>query len=425
MRLPRRLRPLLAGAIALAAVWTPMTAAGGQEAPAALKVTREAFYTSRFLGSLPPVLTKQVPPSPVCLVAPAQVCGPEVDALKATLGLNKGLPIPDVPDFQLPQPVAPGTLAVGMIGGQTRYTSALRFDLPTVPENALVEKFDLVLDEGDLTFAIESPAFRGAILAGLSQYPEQHPEALQAYLEGVAGGNPAVADFEPTGIEACIIRSAWTAGASQDSTTRPAADCLLGGTGQRDTAAGTWTFDISSIVQAWVDGDAPNEGIYLGPLGAQNVAYGDPDPTTNFEISLNTTSGTGPRAVAEFGEKPPDVSDSGSDVSGGLGGDLGVGGPVASVDAFSNVLPSAGACGRHPPQHAPAAIDAVVDLARHPVRDRRLLRAHPGARRHTRAGHPAARRDVASGAYAPELKDRGREVARQNRCSSVRAAACP
>jgi hypothetical protein len=364
---PRRLRPLLIGALALAGVWSPMTAAKGQEAPTALKVTKEAYYTSRFAGSLPPVLTKQVPPAPVCLVAPAQVCGPEVDSLKTTLGLNKGLPVPDVPDFQLQQPVAPGTLPVGMIGGQTRYTSALRFDLPAIPPNALVEKFDLVLDEGDLTFSIESPAFRGAILAALSQYPEQHPEALQAYLSGLAGGNPAIADFEPTGIEACLIRGAWTAGASQDGTARPAADCLLGGTGKRDTAAGTWTFDIAPIVQAWVDGDAPNEGIYLGPLGAQNVAYGDPDATTNFQISLNTTSGTGPRAVATFGEKPPELTDSGSDVSGGLGGDLGVTGPVTAVEAFSNTLPSGG---------VPGAVTAIETPA---VATRRSTRPEPSS----------------------------------------------
>jgi hypothetical protein len=352
----RRWRPLLAGVVTLLAVLGPLHATRGdaQEAPAPLKVNREGFWTARFAGSLPPVLVKQVPPAPVCLVAPAQVCGPEVDSLKQTLGLNHGVPIPDVPDYQLPQPVAPGTLPVGMIGGQARYFSALRFDLPSIPQNALVEKFDLVLDEGDLTFSIQSPAFRGAVLAGLSQYPEQHPEALSAYLAGVAGGNPALADFTPTGIEACIIRSPWAAGASQDAAKRPQADCLLGGTGERDTAAGTWTFDISPIVQAWVDGE-PNEGIYLGPLGAQNVAYGDPDPTTNFQISLNTTSGNGLRAVAQYGEKPPEFTDSGSSVLGtGLGEDLSVAGPIDNVNPFVTSAPSAGIPSVTNPVGAPA-----------------------------------------------------------------------
>ncbi len=339
--MPRRWRPVFAGLVALAAVAMPMSSARGQESGAAtpLEAAKEAYYTFRITGALPPVLTKQVPPSAVCLIAPAQVCGPEVDALKVTLGLDNGLPIPDVPDFALPQPVEPGTLPVGMIGGQTRYVSALRFELPPIPQNALVEKFDLVLDEGNLTFAIESPAFRAAVLAGLSQYPEQHPEALQAFLEGVAGGNPALAAFEPTGIEACLVRSPFTAGASQDPQQRPQADCQVGATGKRDTAAGTWTFDIAGIVQEWVDG-APNEGIYFGPLGAQNVAYGDPDPSTNFQISLKTApaaDGTGPRAVVATGEKPPELTDLGITDSGVLGESLGDG-PVASVDTFGSPL---------------------------------------------------------------------------------------
>jgi hypothetical protein len=267
------------------------------------------------------------------------VCGPEVDALKVTLGLDKGLPIPDVPDFALPQPVEPGTLPVGMIGGATRYVSALRFELPSIPQNALVEKFDLVLNESSFTFSIESPAFRAAVLAGLSQYPNQNPAALQAFLQGVAGGNPALAAFEPTGIEACLVRSPFAAGASQDPAQRPQADCLIGATGKRDMAAGTWTFDIAAIVQEWVDG-APNEGIYFGPLGAQNVAYGDPDPSTNFQISLKTApaaDGTGPRAVVATGEKPPELTDLGITDSGVLGESLGDG-PVASVDTFGSPL---------------------------------------------------------------------------------------
>jgi hypothetical protein len=345
----RRWRPVLAGLVALVAVAVPMNSARGQEAGAAtpLKAAKEAYYTFRTAGSLPPVLTKQVPPSAVCLVAPAQVCGPEVDALKVTLGLDKGLPIPDVPDFMLPQPVEPGTLPIGMIGGQTRYVSALRFDLPSIPKDALVEKFDLVLDEGSFTFSIESPAFRAAVLAGLSQYPNQNPAALQAFLAGVAAGNPALAAFEPTGIEACLVRSAFTAGPSQDPAARPQADCLIGATGKRDMTAGTWTFDLAGIVQEWVDG-APNEGIYFGPLGAQNVAYGDPDPSTNFQVSLKTApaaDGTGPRAVVATGEKPPELTDLPLSDSGVLGESLSDAGPVDNVSTIGSPLGSSGVVG--------------------------------------------------------------------------------
>jgi hypothetical protein len=340
----------LAGLVALIAVAVPMNSARGQEGGGAatpLKAAKEAYYTFPIEGSLPPVLTKQVPPSAVCLVAPAQVCGPEVDALKVTLGLDQGLPVPDVPDFMLPQPVEPGTLPVGMIGGAARYVSALRFDLPSIPKGALVEKFDLVLDEGSFTFSIESPAFRAAVLAGLAQYPEPKPDVLQAYLAGVAGGNPALAAFEPTGIEACLVRSPFTAGPSQDPKARPQADCLVGATGERDAAAGTWTFDIAGIVQEWVDG-APNEGIYLGPLGAQNVAYGDPDPSTNFQVSLKTApaaDGTGPRAVVATGEKPPELTDLPLSDSGVLGESLSDAGPVDNVSTIGSPLGSSGVVG--------------------------------------------------------------------------------
>jgi hypothetical protein len=345
--LPRRWRPLLAGLVGLLVVIGPMSAARGQEGGAAtpLKVTKEAFYTFRISGGLPPVLTKQFPPSPVCLVAPAQVCGPEVDALKAALGLSGAVPVPDIPDYQIPQPVAPGTLPVGMIGGGTRYVSALQFDLPAVPKDALIEKFDLVLNADDVTFSIESPAFRGAVLAALSQYPEQRPEVLQAYFEGLVGGNPALTNFEPTGIEACLIRTTFVAGPSQDSANRPQADCLVGATGTRDAAAGTWTFDIAPIVQAWVDG-APNEGIYLGPLGAQNVAYGDPDPSTNFQVSLTTGTdpATAPRAIVATGEKPPEFGDVATGDSGGVLGDS-LAGPVDNVSTFGAPLGSAATVG--------------------------------------------------------------------------------
>jgi hypothetical protein len=243
-----------------------------------------------------------------------------------------------VPDYQLAQPVQPGTLPVGMYGGATRYVSALRFELPPIPQNSLVEKFDLVLSEGDVTFSIESPAFRAAVLTGLQQYPDPNQEALANYLEGVVAGNPALAAFEPTGIEACLIRGPWTAGPSQDATVKPQADCVLGGTGVRDTATGTWTFDIAPIVQAWVDG-APNEGIYFGPLGAQNVAYGDPDPSTNFVVSLVATSdpAQGPKAVVATGEKPPELVDlsPGSALGDSLGSDSGI---VDNVSAFSAPL---------------------------------------------------------------------------------------
>jgi hypothetical protein len=341
MRSPRVVRPLLVGLLTFLATLGPMTAVRSQEGgtPTPVTANREAYFTNSITNGLPPVLVRQVPPGVSCLVIP-QLCGPEVDALKTALGLNEGLPLPDVPDFQAPQPVEPGTLPVGMIGGATRYTSLLRFDIPQLPADEQFDTFEIVLTEAELTFSIESPAFRGAILTALQQYPEQNPDAIQAYFESLVAQEMALASFAPTGIEVCIVRGPWVAGPSQDPTTRPAVDCVLGAIGERDEEAGTWSFDIAAIANEWASGAAPNEGIYLGPLGAQNVAYGDPDPSTNFQISLATAPGDdGPKAIVATGDKPEEITDLPIDSGTGDGG---AAGPLGNVSAFGAALDNPG-----------------------------------------------------------------------------------
>ena len=306
-------------------------AATGQEAPTTpLTVSKSGYFTSNINGALPPVLVKEIPPAPVCLVTP-QLCSPEVDALKVALSLNDGVPLPAIPDFLVPQPVPPGELPVGMIGGQTRYTSAVQFQLPNIAAKSVVNKFDLVIKDGALAFSIQSPAFRQAILSVLSQYPEQQPEVIDTFVADVTEQNTALGDFTPTGIEACMVTKQWEAGENQDPANRPTTDCIVGGVGKHDDTAGTWTFDISGIVQSWLDGK-PNAGISLSPLGAQNVAYGDPDPSTNWTITL---AGEGEGALAaRFDVGPPLVEeafDVGSDVAG------------ESLEAAGDVLTDTGA----------------------------------------------------------------------------------
>lgn len=253
-----------------------------------LTISKQGYFTSKITGALPPVLVKEIPPAPVCLVVP-QACTQDVDALKVALSLNDGVPLPDIPDYLVPQPVPPGELPIGMIGGATRYTSTLQFQLPTIAPKSQVNRFDVVIPDGTIAFSIQSPAFRQAILTGLSQYPEQQPEVIQKFVDDVTQQNTALATFEPTGIEACMITSAWEAGESQDPATIPKKDCIVGGLGKHDAGAGTWTFDLSGVLQAWLDGK-PNMGITLAPEGAQNVAYGDPDPSTNFILTLQSAA---------------------------------------------------------------------------------------------------------------------------------------
>ncbi len=81
----RTLRRSAASAGALlfaAALLTGGAAAVAQEAPATtLAVTKQGYFTSKITGALPPVLVREVPPAPACVIVP-QLCGGEVDALE-------------------------------------------------------------------------------------------------------------------------------------------------------------------------------------------------------------------------------------------------------------------------------------------------------------------------------------------------------
>src|SRR5205085_5201239 len=109
------------------------------------------------------------PPATACLVAGLvgvpQLCGNEVQQATALLGLNDGLPIPITPDSDLAQPIAlPGTTPVGMFGGQPRYVSLAALNLPPLAPGQRYGKFELVLHEDGVNFAIESPALRDIVL---------------------------------------------------------------------------------------------------------------------------------------------------------------------------------------------------------------------------------------------------------------------
>ena len=281
----------------------PATAATVQE-PAT--VTREAYFTNPITQATPPLLRNGFPPATACLVAGLvgvpQVCGSEIQQIAALLGLTDGLPIPITPDGDLAQPIAlPGTTPVGMLGGQQRYASLIQVAVPPLPEGERYGSFELVLRQDGFNFAIESPALRDVVLQIISQLEAQDPQKIADSLTRALTGEIPLATDTITGIEACPITQPWNAGraqgASLDGTRLPDTDCLTGSTGRFDPAAGTWTFDITFAVQAWtegVEGGQPlaNEGIMLRPVGAPNLAYGDPDLSTNWVVSLaDSTAG--------------------------------------------------------------------------------------------------------------------------------------
>jgi hypothetical protein len=279
------------------------------------------------------------------------VCGTEAQQIAALLGLTDGIPVPITPDGDLAQPIAlPGTTPVGMFGGQPRYVSLAALTLPTLADGQRFGSFELILAENGFNFAVESPALRSAVLAAVSQAEDQDPEKIAAAVQEALTGEVPLATQTLTGIEACPITDPWNAGRAQganlDGSRLPRVSCLSGTTGVFDDKTRTWHFDLTFAVQAWTesgDGDKlENQGVMFRPLGAPNFAYGDPDFSTNWVVSLadstNDDVNLRPRikytTVLDENDVVPDLGDDlalpdlglgdGSiDVGGGsLGGDI-------------------------------------------------------------------------------------------------------
>lgn len=317
-RRPRiRARRALAGVLAVGLAGVGAVA-GAQSLDQDAGVVRQAYFTHPLTEGAPPLLFNGFPPSTACLVAGLvgvpQLCGDAVRGLLDPLGLFDGLPLPATPDSQIIQPVIPGTTPVGMFLGQERYVSLFQFPLPPLPEGERFSSFDLVLHQDGLNLALESPAFRELVFGVISQLQDANPELFAEILADVVAGELPAVTQNVTGIEACPILEPWNGGDAQDAaldgTRLPDSDCIRGTTGVFDPATATWTFDLTFAVQAWSTGSSdgvvlPNEGIILRPVGAPNVAYGDPDLSTNFIVSLGDAEAPeGKRPMVRYSTVP-------------------------------------------------------------------------------------------------------------------------
>jgi hypothetical protein len=376
---------VLVSLVGLVAPVFAQSASSGDKTEEPAKVDREAYFTAPADGAVPATLTNEVPPGIVCILIP-QVCGAQTAPVTGTLGpVLAPVRQADLPDYQSPQPVQPGTLPVGMLGGKPRFTSYVKFALPAIPKGSLVDRFDLVLSETAVSYALESPAFRQAILTGLVTYQTESPDAFVDYIGSVATQTTPLATIAPTGIELCAVSGPWAAGPSQEAAKQPAKDCIFGANGVHDATAKTWTFDLSFLAQAWLDGDTVNEGVFLGPIGADNLAFGDPDTSTNWQISLGGAgSTTPPKLVYAFSEGFGD-NDAVDDFGGELtldDADLGGGEIVASFDTFGGALDpssdtstfSAGGATTGVPKGAVASAD---ETATGPIRARLAGESRP------------------------------------------------
>lgn len=271
----RFVRALAVPAVALFA----LGAAPADTQPAG--VGKTAWYTQHSSDALPPVLFREFPPGLVCLLVP-DACNDDAAVVTAPIdAVVRGLDIPPGPV----QPVAPGTLPVGLLGGYPRFSSYLQFPAPDVPADREIERFELVLHEDGVNYAMESPAFRGVLRAAIALESDPSPEHFTKLLSSMADGETAVLVPEPTGVEACPVLEAWDEGENLDGREQPERDCIFGANGVRGED-GSWTFDLTYAAQSWVDGTVENHGVYVGPVSPQNVEYGDADPSTNFQISF-------------------------------------------------------------------------------------------------------------------------------------------
>ncbi|MDQ2649279.1 MAG: hypothetical protein M3Z03_06980 [Actinomycetota bacterium] len=371
-RTPRRGR-FVALALAFAGLAGALQVGGAtaDTVTAPATVSRQAYFTNPITQVTPPLLRNGFPPATLCLVAGLgglpQLCGPEVQELGGLLGLSDGLPIPVTPDGDLAQIVAlPGTTPVGMLAGQQRYASLFQLALPALPAGERFGSFELILHQSGVNFAIESPAVRDIVLQIVSQLEAQDPQKiLDAVTRAISGEVPLVTETI-TGIEACPALEPWRSGvgqgASLDGTRLPDVECLIGTTGAYDAAAGTFTFDLTFAAQAWtegIEGEAfNNEGIILRPVGAPNLAYGDPDLSTNWVVSLgDATAAEGLRPEIRYTTVPAPSADTGGDVDLGVGlPDFGTGtGPIDFGAPSTGSTGSAGLSGPFSARYADLA----------------------------------------------------------------------
>ena len=297
--LRRRRRAVAAGSLLALAGLIGLGPAHADPTTAPAVISRQAYFTNPITQVTPPVLRNGFPPATACLVAglvgAPQVCGSQVQQLSSLLGLSDGIPVLVTPDGDLAQPVAPNTTPVGMLGGQQRYASLFQLALPALPVGEQFGSFDLVLHQDGLNFSLESPALRDVVEQIVAQLEKQDPQKIADAIQRAITGQMPLVDQHVTGIEACPATQEWPGGAAQgaalDGTRLPNVDCLSGTTGVFDPKAGTWTFDLTYAAQSWTTGlqgakPIDNQGILLRPAGAPNLAYGDPDLSTNWVVSL-------------------------------------------------------------------------------------------------------------------------------------------
>jgi hypothetical protein len=304
----------LAGAMAAVAPAAAQSPEGSAASP--IEITEHALYASPVSDAVPPTITSSVPPEAVCVVRP-DLCPEESEPVRnqvvdgfAAVGDN--FPVAPV------HPVPADSAAVSFFGGHTRYQTAIKFDVPQVPAGDEIIAFTVEFDQGQPSYDLNSPAFRRVILGAFSSIGPQDPAFAIEGLVDALQMSPLEVDGDIIGIEACPLLAAFEPGGAPQAAhedklpqreigedeTEVDVDCILGSSGVRGDD-GVWTFDLTFAAAAWAAGEIENHGVLLRPSGAPNLAFGDPDSSTNAQVVLDLTD---VRASMESAEAMEEMS---------------------------------------------------------------------------------------------------------------------
>lgn len=332
---------LMAGSLAAGAVLATFGTAAAQESASvpegaeAVKVEKTAFYEYPYNDVAPNTATSEFPPGVFCLVAPeAPVCQPN----PVSEGVEGGLDAVEENEPATPEsPVPPDTLPASLVNGEKRYESAVKFELPPVPSGEEIGEFTLILTETHPTYHSSSPAFRRAVLGALACVREcDQQEEFQKTLESEPVETGVIE------VEVCPLTEAFEEGRSQPAPDSQPVDCLYGGTAQRvEGDEGIWLVDLTFAAQAWGNGELENHGILIRPSGAPNVAYGDPDPSTQAQVTFTEEL----RAAASTQPEMDDTSSFGGDDGFGDDGGTSDSGDFSADDGGFASSPSGGSSG--------------------------------------------------------------------------------
>lgn len=254
-----------------------------------LEIDKQAYYTHTLGEAAPPILTNEFPPQVVCLLVP-DLCTEQLEPITQPGNdlVQENQPEDTIPALAPTGLAFPGDLPTSVLAGALRHEAALKFSLPEVPDNHEIDEFKVFLTETQPTFHTDSPAFRQTVLALLA-FSQGDSSELQNIPD-----EDLLATDEFTGVEACAITEPFEEGTSQGGEASPSSNddlnCIFGANGQRvvgsDGGDTYWVFDLTLTANAWLEGDIANEGILIRPIGAPNLAYGDPDLSTSQQVTF-------------------------------------------------------------------------------------------------------------------------------------------